>query len=574
MWTRLRRIWTAPVVEDETQMQAAQLLNIVLWVFLVTSGGILVFDLLFFGLPTTPAEGFMEIAAAAMLISSIAGLIFLHRRGRVRLTSVLLLLLMWSLTTFWMSARVGITADSSILTLAVIIILAGLLLGGRGAMTFTFLSGATVLTAYIFQEMGWLVPSSFPLTMMNPVLILIHLGLIGMLIHRAMNNMLDAMRESQRNAQIQSQINRELETLRATLEQRIAERTRDLERRTNQLQAAAEVGRVAASILDVDRLLAEVMQLLHDRFDLYHVAFLEVDSSGQWAEYRAGAGPGWQRLQQERFRLQVGGLSLIGWCIANAQVGVNQDVRATESIHFPHPLVPDTRSEVALPLIVRGQVIGALSVQSDKPHAFDRETIDVLRTIADQIAVALDNARLLRESQEALESARHAYGELGRQTWSDLLLSRENWGYRYTYRIISPVEGDWPPEMIEALETGRPVRRRIKGDSALAIPLQVRDQIVGVISFYKPADEAWTQDEINFLERAIQQTGVALESAQFYEESQLRAAQERIAREITARMRETLDIDTVLRTSLQEIRQALGLASMTIRLIKPSGEQN
>jgi GAF domain-containing protein len=434
----------------------------------------------------------------------------------------------------------------------------------------------SILVAFYLQDSGRLIVAPRTLSLIDPFLIIVQLGFIGLLLRHAMNSMLDAMKRAQSNERAQIEANQELEALRASLEQRVARRTRDLELRSSQLQAAAEVGRAVISILETEELIREVADLLHERFTLYHVGLFEVDSTGQWAEYRAGAGAGASALLKEGFRLAVGGNSMVGWCTANAQARVSQDVD-TDAGHHGHPLVPRTRSEAALPLVAHGQVIGALSVQSDRPGTFDEATVSSLQIIADQVAVALDNARLFTESQQALEATRRAYGDLTRQAWIDLLRSRGDWGYSYAYRAITPAEGDWQTEMLQALETGQSVQGRSSGEPVLAMPLKVREEVVGVLSFHKAesegladaGDEAWTREEIGLLEQIIQQMGVALESAQFYEESQLRATQERTAREVTARMRETLDIDAVLRTSLQEMRQALGLSSMTIRLAEP-----
>ncbi len=570
MWSRIKRNWPAPVFEDEALARTARLLNVTLLLILGASVMMLIVTLWLGGLPAA-LDIASPISTALIIIIAVGGFFVLAHYGRIWLTSVLLLLMLWFLTTAWIVGRIGITTSNSILTLAVIVVLSGLLLGGRGAIVFTLLGSLTVLTGYTLQSMGYLAPRSASVSPMDLFFLITQLGLIGLLLRYATNSITDAVQRAQTHAQAQRQVNRELTALRATLERRIAERTRDLERQTTQLQLAAQVGRVATSTLDAEQLLSEVTNLLYDRLDLYHVSFFETDPTGRWAIYRTGAGPGVEDLAQARFRLEIGGNSLIGQCIAHSRLRVNQDIGLDDRPHQPHPLLPDTRSEAAFPLIARGQVIGAMDVQSDRPQAFDQKTIASLQTIADQVAIALDNARLLRESQQALEATRLAYGELTRQAWNDLLRGRSDWGYRYTYRAVDPMTGDWSPEMLQALESGQRVQREVSGEAVLAIPLRVRDQTVGVLSFYKPLDEAaWMPDEIAALERIIQQMGMALESAQFYEESQQRAWRERIAREVTARMRESLDVDMVLRTSLQEIRQTLGLESMTIRLIEPT----
>jgi GAF domain-containing protein len=386
--------------------------------------------------------------------------------------------------------------------------------------------------------------------------------------------------------------------LQESLEHRVAERTSELERRSVQLQAAAEVGQVVTSILDIRTLIWRVTELIQERFKLYHVGLLLLDAAGEWAVYRAGSGEAGRELQEKGFRLQVGGNSMVGWCTANSQVRVAQDV-SEEEIHFAHTLVPQTRSEAALPLIARGQVLGALSVQSGQVGTFDPSTVAALQTMADQVAVALDNARLFAESQDALEATRRAYGDLSRQAWTDLLRGRTDWGYRFDHQGLAPAEGDWQPEMIDAVRAGQMVIRNVgpassldlepvvgddpeslgeedpragsRGDGvtspALAVPLKVRGEVIGVLSFHKdPGDEAWTSSETELLHRLTDQLGAALESAQLFRQTQRRAAREQVIRQVTDQMRRAVDVEAILKSTVAELAEALGVPRAYIRL--------
>jgi GAF domain-containing protein len=190
--------------------------------------------------------------------------------------------------------------------------------------------------------------------------------------------------------------------------------------------------------------------------------------------------------------------------------------------------------------------------------------------MADQVAVALDNAQLYAESQAALEAERRAYGELSHQAWADLLRSRPGWGYRYTPQQIQSVEGEYKPEMLEAEETGQIVQGDGPAGPTLALPLKIRDTVVGVLGFRKgEADGIWSAEETAFLQAFATQFELALDSARLFRDTQRRAARERLTGEVTARMRESLDIETVLKTTASEVRQALDLDSLVIRLVSP-----
>jgi GAF domain-containing protein/HAMP domain-containing protein len=336
------------------------------------------------------------------------------------------------------------------------------------------------------------------------------------------------------------------------LEKRVAERTLDLERQSAYLQASAEVGRAATSILEIDRLIGQVVELIRERFGLYYVGLFLVDSAGEWAVLRAGTGTAGQAMLARGHRLKIGGGSMIGWSVANAQARVALEV-GEDAVRLATAELPETRSEAALPLRSRGRVLGAVTVQSSWPGAFDETVIAVLQNMTDQVAVALDNALLFAESQTAVETARRAYGEISRRDWGELLGTRTHWGYRYANQSVAPAEETWRPEMLEAIQTGEMLESDT-GEPTLAMPLKVRDHVVGALRFNKGEDGGhWTADEIVLIETLTEQLGVALESARLYQDTQRRAARERLVNEITARIRSSMTLEAVLNSAVREI---------------------
>jgi GAF domain-containing protein len=576
-----RRFLVPPVFESEEKTRVARLLNIVLLAFLAASAVITLAAAVFYAAQPDSETVFTLLSGVVMTVI-FGGLLFLVRRGKVQLVSILFLSLNWLLITFWIYTVSGISSDSSSLAYALLVVLAGLLLGGRAAMIMTAVSSVAVVGAYLAEISGLLVVVDRPISPADPLFVIIPLVLTGVLLRYAMNNVTNALERAQRNERAQLEANRELELLRSSLEQRVVERTQELERRSVQLQVATEVSRVVTSILDMEELIWQVANLIQDRFDLYHVGLLLLDEVGEWAVYRAGSGEAGRELWEQGFRLKVGGNSMVGWCTARAQSRIAQDV-SVDAMYVPHELVPRTLSEVALPLIARGQVLGALSVQSDRAGTFDQVAVAALQTMADQVAIAVDNARLYTESQQALDASRRAYGQMSQRAWLELLRSRVDWGYSFDRQTIGPVEGDWQSEMIEALQTGQAVVHGpehiadtgpdlVKGEDgvkgpALAIPLKVREDTVGVLGFYRDAgDRAWTPGETELLQRLVDQLGAALESAQLYQETQRRAAREQAIRQITERMRSTVEVETILQNTVSELAKALGVPRAYVRL--------
>jgi GAF domain-containing protein/HAMP domain-containing protein len=352
----------------------------------------------------------------------------------------------------------------------------------------------------------------------------------------------------------------------------LEQRTADLQQRTTQLQTSAEVSHTIVSIMDVDQLLHKVVDLVYNRFDLYYVGLFLVDQSGEWAVLQTGSGEVGQAMVARGHRIRVG-QGLIGQSIASAEPCLASDT-GEDAAHLATAELPDTRSEAALPMRSRGRVIGALALQSDQPAAFGQNTIAVWQMMADQLAVALDNAQLLATAQAALEAERRAYGEIVRQAWAGRLAARPDWGYDYEQKSLAPAHGGWTPEMRRAAQTGHQVlavaddaEGNDRRGTVLAIPLKVRDSVVGVLSYRKDeSGGAWAAEEMELLETFTSQLSVALESARLYQDTQRREARERTIREIADQMQRASDMEALLRITADGLNRALGGSRTYVRL--------
>ncbi len=219
-----------------------------------------------------------------------------------------------------------------------------------------------------------------------------------------------------------------------------------------------------------------------------------------------------------------------------------------------------------MPLRSHGRVLGALTVQSAKEAAFTQDIITTLQTMTDQVAVALDNAELFAKSEAALEAERRAYGELSHEAWIALSQSQAVPGYLVTPEgVMHPVKGQ---QTYREAQAAIHIGQIIQDDSVTAvIPIKSRGHILGGIKIRKNnANDTWTQEEVKLVETLSEQLSVALESARLFKQTQQRATQEQMVGEVTTRMRETLDIETVLKTAAIEIYTALGLTEVEVRL--------
>jgi len=222
----------------------------------------------------------------------------------------------------------------------------------------------------------------------------------------------------------------------------------------------------------------------------------------------------------------------------------------------------------------RGRVLGAMTVQSVEEAAFDEANIAVMQTMADQVAVAIDNARLFADAETALEEMEATHRHYIGQMWSEYTSTRVVSGYEQTDAGMVSLGDEVLPEVQRAVAGHRPVVRSGHGDereglspSALVVPIMLRGQPIGALGF-KDAEgrRRWSAEEITLAEAIAEQLALAADNLRLLDETQRHATRERLIGEITASMRETLDMGTVLKTAVQQVRQALGLPEVVIRL--------
>ena len=352
-----------------------------------------------------------------------------------------------------------------------------------------------------------------------------------------------------------SQLNQTLQGL----EKRVAERTHELESRSIRLRTAAEVGSTITSVRVLDELLPKITQVISERFGFYHVGIFLLDQGGDFAVLRAANSEGGRHMLERGHMLKVGEVGIVGYVTGNKKPRIAMDV-GKDVVFFNNPDLPNTRSEMALPLVVGDQVLGALDVQSTEPGAFAEEDIATLQLLADQVAVAIENARLFSDNQAALEAMRRAYGELSREAWAKMLHDRPELAVLANrFDILYTPSGSWAPEMLEAAQSGETI---YAGDGTVAIPIKDRDHILGTLRLRKPDGYPWSKEELSLAQTLAKQLYLALENARLYRETQRRAERERLAGDITAKMRRSNDPQEILQTAVEELRQALNLNSV------------
>jgi len=176
-----------------------------------------------------------------------------------------------------------------------------------------------------------------------------------------------------------------------------------LERRNTYLAASAEIGRLVTSTLDLNTIFTQTVNLVSDRLGFYFAAIYQTDEEGYNVILRQATGGAGEKMKSQKSRVAIGAQSAVGKAAESGEVVLVNNV-ATDRLYQPNPLLLDTQSEAAIPLKVSGKTLGVIDIHSTQPHAFTSDVIAVLQSLADQVAVAINNATLYLESQELIKN--------------------------------------------------------------------------------------------------------------------------------------------------------------------------
>ena len=569
MQNAFRKFFAAPVFsEDEDKTRSAAILNILGW-----STMFIVVTLLIIRIVEGRDINLVEVnLALTLIVIAIAFMLFLSRQGYIRTAGLLFVTTIWMGLSYLTWIADGIR-DVAFFGYSVPILMAGLLLGWQGAISFTILS--------IFS--GWALAYAETYQLFYPTLdeplnfardMTGVLALVGVIIYLTISNLQNALNKSRSVAQELSLSNQALNGLRVDLEKRVEERTSELKKRATQLEAVSSVARTIASVQDIDTLLPAITRLVSQQFGFYHVGIFLLDQQRRNAVLSAANSQGGRQMLGRQHSLPLDSHSIVGYATLHGEPRIALDV-GTDSIYFNNPDLPDTRSEMAIPLRVAGEVIGALDVQSTEANAFSQEDINVLTTLADQVAIAIENARLFGEAKKALGESQTMFEKYTQQEWSNFARQVKPNGFVFDGKQVLPLDNNPRREPIKAvIQTGSLSLE--KASATIAIPIKLRGQTVGVLDVRsKKGQRHWKPDEIAMLEAAAERAALALENARLVESAQRRAARERAIGDISTRIGAVGNLESILQTAVEELGRKIGGATeVTLEIGSDDGENN
>ncbi|HSB02416.1 MAG TPA: GAF domain-containing protein, partial [Anaerolineales bacterium] len=319
----------------------------------------------------------------------------------------------------------------------------------------------------------------------------------------------------------------------------------------------------------LNELLSATTKLINERFGFYHVGIFLVDQDRTYAVLQAANSEGGDRMLKRSHRLRLG-TGVVGYCAKTGQPRIALDVGA-DAVFFNNPDLPETRSETALPMKSRNETIGVLDIQSKEANAFSTEDLEVLTALANQVSIALENARLLTETRAALTQVQEVYNAFTHAEWSRTITQTAQSGFRYQTGRIEMLEGPLQdPEVLSAVQSGEVAASPINGSqeshATVAVPVKLRGEVIGILHIEStdPSKE-WQADEISLVQAVAERAAFAMENARLFQDARRRAAKERLISEATARISGAFNVENILQTTAEELERVLGGSEISIQ---------
>ncbi len=554
---RARQIWLRliephPSVKDIGEFRRAQLLAILTLILSIFFISVVFFQ---------PRSFNVFVALGTITLISY----FLSRTKYFRLGTYIFTFMFTAIGYLRIYQGTASSIESSVFsTVLIAIVFSSALLSQRGFLSLVALSTIAAFSTPIYSKVPLLETESTAL--IGGVVMVIGTVLFG----------IQAFRENLDKEQLRdlTETNRELEQLTANLEQRISARTADLEEanlkvqeRATRFQIISEISQEISSNVDQQptELLNRITRSISEKLGFYHVGIFLLDTTQEYAVLRATNSPGGQHMLERRHQLKVGGTGIVGYVSQSGRPRIALDT-GTDAVFFNNPDLPKTRSEIALPLKYGPKTIGVLDVQSTLPSAFRDEDANLLITLANQLAIVINNVLFIEQAKSGFSSPR--INRRDRQRLGQKMQS----GYVYLPDgTISNAAPDGNPAADQAIASGETVilaqPTTGKKATALAIPVKFRDQVIGIIQIESAEpNRRWTENEVAMVQAISDRAGFALENARLFEDTVRRADQEQTIAHVTEQIGASTDFNRILQTTIQELGQALGASRSFIQL--------
>jgi GAF domain-containing protein len=559
----IRRLLTPPQFDNDQDNFRARFINGISWTLL----GLLAFSMIPQLVKTTP--DFTIVVLPSLMAVMVLALYLMHR-GRLRLSGIIIVVLTWLGITFQAFTAEGVK-DVIVVAYIAVALLSSIIIGWRTGGVVMLASVGAIWMLAILQVTGLITPATQPPAPYARDLTVMFIA-IAFLIYFSTTSLRDAVRRAAISEESVRTSNRELQELNQNLEQRVALRTAELElanerngRRVRQFEAIAQVARATTAAMEMQDLLTRLVEVISQQFGFYHAGIFLIDENREFAILRAANSEGGKRMLQRGHRLAFGQTGIVGFVAATGTPRTALDVGADEAF-FDNPDLPETRSELALPLRSGNEIIGVLDVQSTEPDAFQLEDIEVLSTLADQVTTAIQNSSSFETTQQLLNEAQKTSGTYLQESWKLLQSQESHSGYLMSGSMLKRLSQPVASAQIHKAITTRQTVAEKGARPVLAVPIRLREDVIGVMNIRLREGHDIDPDEIDIAEAVADRLSLAIETALLLKTTQRRAEIERVTSEISGRISSTTQFESILRTAAEELSRALGGSEVIVQL--------
>ena len=560
----IRKFFSPPVFESDEDNFRARFINGFAWIVIA------ILLLTLFG------NGFGNLLSSTNLVLialiGVQGLsLFLLKRGSINISGLIIVALGWIGLTYQAYSADGVKD---------VVVIAYIALALLSSIAVSWLSGAIVILASIgaiwglalLEINGYISPRTSSVDGFARDLSFIFIVITG-LIYFSTTSLRDAIGRANKSEQELLTSNKSLQELNQTLEDRVSGRTAELEtanqkneKRARQFEAIAQVARAITTNENLNDLLSRLASVISDQFGFYHTGIFLLDEERRNAVLRATNSEGGRRMLARGHKLQVGQTGIVGFVSGTGTPRIALDV-GSDAVFFNNPDLPNTHSEMALPLHAAGEVIGVLDVQSIESNAFQQEDIEVLETLADQVTVAIQNARSFETMEQLLQEAQKTSSSFLGDAWQDVQQSE---GTHIGYRAFGeefqaynkPLTSTQIQKAMDAKQTVIENGKR----ATLAVPIRLHNEVIGIVDIQTPVEHEWEEDEVDIAEAVAERLSLAIETSLLLRSTQRRAEFERITAEISGKLGATTQFDAILRTAAEELSRVLGGSDVLVQV--------
>jgi len=560
----IRNLFSPPVFENDEDNFRAKFINGFAWV------GTILLALALIPYLIRRQPGFTVIVLSALIIVLLFA-IYLLRRGDINASGTAVIVLGWLGLGLQAYTADGVK-DVVVVAYIALGLLASIVVSWRAGGAVILTSLAAIWTLGLLEANGVIIGRLQDPIQYSRDLSFIFIA-ISALIYFSTTSLRDAIARANKSEESLLASNQILQDLNRNLETRVTERTSELEivnrrneRRARQFEAIAQVARTATTNQVLETLLPRLSELIGSQFDFYHVGIFLLDEQREFAELIAANSEEGKRMLARGHKLGIGQSGIVGYVSATGKPRIALDVEA-DSAFFNNPDLPNTRSEMALPLRVADEVIGVLDVQSVVPKAFEEEDIEVLSTLADQVSIAIQNSRTYETMQDLLTQAQRTSGSFLEDSWRVLQSQDESVGYRLTENKLKSLTKPITSAQIRKAIANRQTVMESGENATLAIPIRLRNEVIGIMNIQvQNAAHDWDPDEVDVAEAVAERLSLALEASLLLKSTQRRAEIERITADISSKLGATTQFDAILRTAAEELSRVLGGSDVLVQV--------